>query len=176
MSDEENEFVIWFGNENANKISSDSEESRHSDIDKLNTKLKKSKTAKASSSEICPFEIKWIREEENKLQKRYGKESRSSIKRQVKLTKELKVKISKIDNIDALSQCHCDLSINSRAIFLIKLAETSESQLSEVRNSICHLPDILCGSPSFLSKHQIKWNQHWVALKDMSWLLQFVIQ
>lgn len=58
MSDKKNEFVIWFRNENANKISSDSEESRHSNIDKLNTKLKKSRTAKASSSEICPVEIK----------------------------------------------------------------------------------------------------------------------
>ncbi len=154
-TDTEHESGTWFWNENANEISSDSEEGGHSDVDESNTELEQSRTESAASPEICPVEIKWNRKGENNLRGGYGKGLRSSLKRQKKSAKELEVEALKTYNIEAIWQRHRDLSINSEAISPVRLAETSESQPSEVGNSVFLLSEIPRGSASFLSKQEI---------------------
>ncbi len=83
---------------------------------------------------------------------------------------------SNIYNIEALWQRHRDLSMNSEAISPVGLAETSESQPSDVGNSVCLLSEIPRGFAPFLSKQQIHRNQCLAALKDMSRLLQLVTE
>ena len=83
---------------------------------------------------------------------------------------------SKTYNIEALWQRHRDLSINSEAISPVGLAEISKSQSSEVGNFECCLSEIPFGSAPFLSKQQIQRNERLAALKDMSRLLQLVIE
>lgn len=117
-----------------------------------------SEIEKAASPEISFVEIKWNRKRENNLQKKYRKRLRSSLKKQKKSAKELKMEASKTYKIETLWQRHCDLSISFEAISLAEPAEISESQPSEFKNSVCSLSKISHGSALFLSKQQMQRN------------------
>ena len=90
-----------------NEYDSASENGRHSNVEEPEFPGGQSRN-EGVNSESHPKEIKWNREGETKLRGVHGKGSRSTRKRQQKLTRELELGASKTYKLGALWQGHTD--------------------------------------------------------------------
>lgn len=115
MSDIKDKEGVWFWNESANEINSDSDYHERSDEEewdgeprKLDGKSEESRTEKETVIETHMGIIKWNKNGENNLQGGYGKGSQATTGRKKKVVKDLEKKASKTYNIKALWQCNQD--------------------------------------------------------------------
>lgn len=94
----------WFRNFSANESCSDSEEEPQEKRQRggLDVELEEPRFEEAAPLRNTVEGLRWNKEGENKLKGSYGKGSRSTKKRQRKVTKELEKEASKTHNIMAL--------------------------------------------------------------------------
>ena len=172
-SDTEGESGIWFWNESANEIDSDSEE--EGELDEKDWEEEQSSTQQDVSCISSKVEIKWNKEGEQNLRGGYGKGSKRTQMRHNKSVRDLEKEASKTYNIEALWQRSRDLGMISKANNQVGLEQSTELQPNNSVSPIPSLSDVPPGCTPF-SKEQIHDNQQVKALEDLNRLLKLVTE
>ena len=172
-SDTEGESAIWFWNESANEIDSDSEE--EGELDEKDWEEEQSSTQQDVSCISSKVEIKWNKEGERNLRGGYGKGSKSTQMRHNESARDLEKEASKTYNIEALWQRIRDLGMISKANNQVGLEQLTELQPNNSVSSVPSLSDVPLGCiPP--PKQQIHDNQQVKALEDLNRLLKLVME
>ena len=168
-SDTEGESAIWFWNESANEIDSDSEE--EGELDEKDWEEEQSSTQQDVSCISSKVEIKWNKEGERNLRGGYGKGSKSTQMRHNESARDLEKEASKTYNIEALWQRIRDLGMISKANNQVGLEQLTELQPNNSVSSVPSLSNVPLGCiPS--PKQHIHDNQQVKALEDLNRLLK----
>lgn len=157
-TDTEDESGTWFWNESANETDSDTEEEGNGNHEN-DLEGNESRTEEAVSSEVPKVEIKWNREEEDKLRGGYGKGSKRTRMRQQKSARELEKEASKTYDIRALWQQSKDLGMSSSANSQVGLEQQTESMPINPVFSFYPISEIPRGSLPPIFKQQTHKNQ-----------------
>jgi len=118
--------------------------------------------------------LKWNKKGEDKFRGAYGNGSRSTSKREKKLTRELEKQVSQTYDIRALWQRNIEIGMASTANSQVGLGQVAESQPID-NVSPLSLSDLPRGSAS-LSNQQVLKTQRTEALKDLNRLLKLVTE
>ena len=171
--DESDSAETWFWNESANETDSDSEEEGCNNVDKKDLGKKQSRMEQAVDPKV---ELKWNWKGEQTLCGGYGKGSRSTQMLHNKSARELRKEASQTYNIQALWQRSKDLDMISQANSQDELEQSKESQSNAGVSSISPLSQVPrgCLPPPFKQQHSK--NYRIEALKDLTRLLELVIE
>ena len=150
-SDTEDKLETWFWHESANETISDMEE-EGDNVAKSDLDLEEPRIKQAVSPDVSKTEIRWNKEEEDRLCGGYGKGSRRMQMRHQKFVRKLRKEALQTYNIQVLWKQSQDLGMLSTTNAQAGLGQSTKSLSS---GTVCPLSEISCGKLPLPSKRQI---------------------